>query len=212
MLIQTRLIGNLRIAARAWDRAAGIVSGSVRPWERNFSRRQSGRMVSMRITRTFGVAAGLILIVSDATLEWNCSKAEAAIAPLGPFVCFRSPCQSWIDELPLHSDSNSEGEFPSTVVTYSASGSNTNTTTHINSFSYIPDVAIQPAIQAKEPAAKAPAGTVKANSARQPFYRNDFFGSPQNYKDRSIAAASNRLAAASVFRQRRFVPHRRGSI
>ena len=162
------------------------------------------------MTRAFGAAAGFILIVGEPALELNCSATEIVIPPSEPSMCFRSPCQSWLDALPLHTDSDSEGEYPSTVVTYSASGSGSNVTANISSFSYQPNLAPQPEIQIQEAPATIPSVSARANPSR-PHFRGDFFGSTfRNSRNQSVPANTKRLGALSTFQQRGFVRHQRG--
>jgi hypothetical protein len=177
----------------------------------------------MFITRTFVFVAGLMVVVAEPAFEVWCARSQPPLTTRNPTWCFSSDCQQIAEDFPGHTDSEPGSETPSTVVSISASGTNSpNVAARIYDGSYNFDVSrwsgsitslpVNPPETYQQlpvtlsSVAKAPSsrrfGNAQARS--RPFYPGI---APAIRSQSPRIELAQRMGVSSRFNQRGFAPH-----
>jgi hypothetical protein len=198
--------------------------GEKSPPSRLFDNFASGwNNVLMFITRGFVLAVGVVFVVGEPAFEVWCARTQPPLTTRHPTWCFGSDCQRVEENFPWHTHSESDSETPSTVVSISASGTNSpNVAARIYASSYNfngshwsrlissppanPTEAYQqlPATLSSVAKALSSRSFGKAKADSRPFYSGI---APATRSQSPRIDLAQRMGASSRFGQRGFAPH-----
>jgi hypothetical protein len=174
--------------------------------------------------RGFVLVAGLMVAVAEPRFEFYCALTEPPLATRSPIWCLGNDCQQIAENFPWHTDSESDSETPSTVLSISASGGNSNVAAGVYSTSYNFDVSrwsgsiSPPPVNPTEahqqlPATQQISSIPKAKSSRRfgnaqagsrPFYSGI---ARATWSQSSRIEIAQRMGTSSRFGQRGFALH-----